>query len=699
MSTGFTYLENFGARRRIVSGVMAVLWLMLPVTSVGQFSDSEVEISISNFSVDDQTIYITDTWKFMPGDDISWSDSALVDTAWQEVSTKLDPSELPFIEWEGIGWFRLHIKPDSSLVDYPLALIPEQHNGASEIFLNGRMLYQMGQVSIFEEDFVPYRDRQPRPIIFTDTTEQVLAVRFANHDAQAYNEYGFNAGFRFLLGDLNYHIANSLEETKATPWAQMFYAGGLLAFTIIHFLLFAFYPTEKRNLYFALFAGFLALLTFTLVKTAFAESPLMGITYYRFSLIVLLLTVVYALRFTYSLFYKKTPIQFWVFLGVAIVLAIATWYNAGGLGGYRDFFVMLTLAEVLRVLIISLYKRKQGIWIVGLGLAGFVCGVLYTVLSNMELVSGNPILGNLYGSVVLILSMSIYLSRDFAKTHKRLEYKLLEVKHLSERSLEQERINKEKELERKLLEAENKRKSDELEEARALQLSMLPKQIPNNDYWDIAVFMETAQEVGGDYYDFNISKNGTMTIALGDATGHGMKAGIMVATAKSYFHTLANDHDNMGIIRRMSSGIRNMDLRMMYMGMMLLKCEEHHIKYTSAGMPPSLYYKSCDKSVRPLVLKGMPLGSTVEYPYKQNELQMKEGDTLLLMSDGLMELFNENRELLGLERIERTFKECADSSASDIMAQITKLIDKWSGSKDHEDDITVMVLKAKSKNR
>ncbi len=688
-------------RGLLIKGIIAffVLWLnfifLLPGIAAGQVQQDVVELSASNVSVEDQTIYITDTWKYNPGDDISWAEPTLTDSTWQYVSTRLDPSELPFIEWEGIGWFRLHIKPDSSLVDYPLALLPEQHNGASEIYLNGQLLYRMGEVSFFEDDFTPYRDRQPRPIIFSDTTEQVLAVRYANHDAQSFHEYGFNAGFRFLLGDLDYHIGRSLEEATSTPWAQMFYAGGLLAFTIIHFLLFAFYPAEKRNLYFALFAGFLALLTYTLIQTTFTESPLMGIRYYRFSLIVLLLTVIYAMRFTYSLFYKKTPIQFWLFMAVMLGLAVATWYNASGLGFYRDLFVLVSLLEILRVLMISLYKRKEGIWIVGIGLAGFVCGVLYTVFSNMELIAGDAILGNLYGSVVLILSMSIYLSRDFAKTHKRLEYKLLEVKHLSERSLEQERINKQKELERKLLEAENKRKSNELEEARTLQLSMLPKQIPNNEYWDIAVFMETAQEVGGDYYDFNISKNGTMTVALGDATGHGMKAGIMVATAKSYFHTLANDHDNMGIIRRMSSGIRNMDLKMMYMGMMLLKCEGHRVNYTSAGMPPSLYYNDSEKKVSPLVLKGMPLGSKVEYPYKESCLEMDTGDTLLLMSDGLMELFNEERELLGLERIRRAFEECANSSASDIMSQITKLIDKWSGAKDHEDDITIMVLKAK----
>jgi serine phosphatase RsbU (regulator of sigma subunit) len=266
---------------------------------------------------------------------------------------------------------------------------------------------------------------------------------------------------------------------------------------------------------------------------------------------------------------------------------------------------------------------------------------------------------------------------------------------LSERSLEQERQNKQKELERKLLEAENKRKSQELEEARALQLSMLPKQIPKTDEWDIAVFMETAQEVGGDYYDFSISKNGTLTVALGDATGHGMKAGIMVATAKSYFHTLANEHDNLGIIRRMSSGIRNMDLKMMYMGLMLLKCNEKCVQITSAGMPPCLQYRQNGKKVDELVLKGMPLGSRIDYPYKEKQIEMTPGDAIMLMSDGLMELFNEQREQLGIERIKRTFIEAADSSASDILSQITKLIDQWAGTKSHEDDITVVIMKAK----
>lgn len=680
-----------------LTGAVFVLFLLTVGTCpvFAQFGDTTVRLTKSDFSPEEEVPYITDSWKFSAGDNLEWASPAFQDTAWQQVSTRLGPTELPFIEWEGIGWFRLTVKVDSTLAGYPLALLIEEHNGASEIYLDGELIYKLGTVSGIEDNFEPYHDSRPRPIVFPDTTEHLLAIRYANHDAQVFNDYGFNAGFRFLFGDLNFHIDDTLEEATTTPWAQMFYAGVLLAFTIIHFLLFAFYPGEKRNLYFALFAGFLAFLTFTLIQKEYSVSPMMAISYYRLSLIALLLTVVYALRFSYSLFYKKLPVQFWPFLFVGLGLAVATWYNAEGAGLYRDLFVIITLLEIIRVLVISLIKRTEGVWIVVLGMVGFVCGILYTILQNLQLVPGNPVLGNLYGSALLILSMSVYLSRDFAKTQKRLEHKLLEVKHLSERALEQERINKEKEIERKLLAAENERKSKELEEARALQLSMLPKQIPKNEYWDISVFMETAHEVGGDYYDFSLSKNGNMTIALGDATGHGMKAGIMVATAKSYFHTLANDHDNIGIFRRMSSGIRNMDLKTMYMSMMLLKCNAHKIKYLSAGMPPSLFYNSKTETVEEIRLRGMPLGSTVEYPYREKELEFNTGDSLLLMSDGLVELFNENRELLGMERVKRTFKEIAKSSAADIMSQITNLIDQWSGTKSHEDDITIMVLKAK----
>lgn len=656
--------------------------------------DSVPVWSADDFHPTDSVLTLGSYWPFRAGDSLQWASPSYDDSGWEEVSTYLGPSELPFLDWEGIGWFRFRLKVDSTLVNYPLALMLSPHNGASEIYLDGELIYRLGEVSVFAEDYKPYRDRRPRPIVLPDTGVHLLAVRYVNHDAQTYLDRGYAPGFGLQLGDMEVHLKQALNWTERNSRLNLFFGGVLLAFTVIHFLLFAFYPGEKRNLYFALFTGLLALVTWLRYMADRTHSPLEVVEYGVYHEVAWLLMLVFALRFAYSLFYDRRPLPFWAFLAAGLVLGGASWTGSWGLERYHDFFVLAVLLEIARVLAVSFWRRRQGVWIIGTGLFCFAGGMLYTSLANMNMIAGDPVYGSIYGAILLIFTMSVFLSRDFARTQRRLEHKLIEVKHLSERSLEQERTNKKKELERKLLEAENERKTRELEEARALQLSMLPKNLPESSHWDIAVFMETAQEVGGDYYDFSLDKNGRMTVALGDATGHGMKAGIIVATAKSYFHTLAGDRDNLDMLRRMSSGIRNMDLKLLYMGMTLVSCNRHHVEITAAGMPPALVYRREAASVETHTIRGMPLGTRIEYPYENRELQLQPGDVLLLMSDGLMELFNEKRELLGMDRIRQAFEEVAESPANNILSRLNRLIDQWSGSASHEDDITILVMKA-----
>lgn len=131
------------------------------------------------------------------------------------------------------------------------------------------------------------------------------------------------------------------------------------------------------------------------------------------------------------------------------------------------------------------------------------------------------------------------------------------------------------------------------------------------------------------------------------------------------------------------------------MGITLLKCEGHTVTMTAAGMPPVLWYRKELNRIERITLKGLPLGTVVEYPYESRYINLEEGDVLLLMTDGLMELFNDRREMLGLERIERTLMETIDYSASDVLNSLTGLIELWTGPSGNEDDITLMVLKAK----
>jgi serine phosphatase RsbU (regulator of sigma subunit) len=340
-------------------------------------------------------------------------------------------------------------------------------------------------------------------------------------------------------------------------------------------------------------------------------------------------------------------------------------------------------------------QKEKGAWIIGSGMLFFAFGILHRVSINVELLDGDPVAGGIFGSGLFILSMSVFSYSDFARTQKRLGDKLQEVKVLSEKAIEQEKLNKEIEIESKLLEVEHNRKTRELEEARALQLSMLPRKMPDLPHLEVAVWMETATEVGGDYYDYHLGSDGTVTFVLGDATGHGLKAGIMVATAKSYFHTLAGDFDNLTILKKMSSGFRNLDLKLMFMGILLARTNGDKTIITSAGMPPILWYRKDKKTMNRLVQKGLPLGTKIDFNYRCKEIHTSPGDLLLLMSDGLMELFDENRQQLGIDKIEQVLDSSSDLSPSDIINQFKLLTAQWAGNSGNDDDITLMVIKVK----
>ncbi len=247
----------------------------------------------------------------------------------------------------------------------------------------------------------------------------------------------------------------------------------------------------------------------------------------------------------------------------------------------------------------------------------------------------------------------------------------------------------------KAAEAENERKSRELEEARELQLSMLPKKLPELPNLDIAVYMKTATEVGGDYYDFHVSMDGTLTVVVGDATGHGMKAGTMVTAAKSLFSTHASNPDILFTFREISRCIKHMDMHLLTMCMTVLKINQNRMILSSAGMPPTLLFRESTKQLEEIVVKGMPLGAFENFPYSLNETELYSGDTLLLMSDGFPELFNNEKEMYGYERAQEDFHKVARRSPEEIIERLKNNASEWVGNSDPDDDVTFVVVKVK----
>ena len=253
---------------------------------------------------------------------------------------------------------------------------------------------------------------------------------------------------------------------------------------------------------------------------------------------------------------------------------------------------------------------------------------------------------------------------------------------------------KEKENKR-ILQLENKRKTEELEEARKLQLSMLPRDVPQLPNLDIAVYMQTATEVGGDYYDFAVGLDGTLNIALGDATGHGMQAGTLVTIMKGIFTLEAGKSDVIPFFNKSVEAIKEIKLGRLMMAFVFLKIKDSQLSLANAGVPPVYIYRKEKNEVEEIDNKGMPLGAISNYPYKETKTELNKGDVIFLLSDGFPELSNNKKEVYGYERVKNIFKDVSGYSAEEIIEKLKNAVGDWSGGKVPEDDVTFVVIKMK----
>jgi ligand-binding sensor domain-containing protein/serine phosphatase RsbU (regulator of sigma subunit) len=254
------------------------------------------------------------------------------------------------------------------------------------------------------------------------------------------------------------------------------------------------------------------------------------------------------------------------------------------------------------------------------------------------------------------------------------------------------------EAEKRVLQIENERKTKELDEARNLQLSMLPKEVPKLPHLDIAVFMKTATEVGGDYYDFQLEPDGTLNVALGDATGHGMQAGTIVTLMKGLFTSDASRLDLQAFFNHSSKSLKEIRLARMLMAFSMLKISGNRVFFSSAGMPPLFVYRKQTGAIDEILLKGMPLGAMKKFPYVVHDEVLQQGDTILLLTDGLPEQKNAAQEMFDYSRVQVTFNEVAERVPEDIVKRLVAAGEEWMNGAVQEDDITVMAIRMKERN-
>ena len=436
-------------------------------------------------------------WKYHAGDDTLWASFSYDDSDWDTISTILNLKEIPEDKFQGNAWFRLHIKIDPSLKNTAHALTINQQ-GASGIYLNGKQIAKAGTVgidTILEKTYNP--NHIPFLIEFRDSLDYVLAVRYSNLKAFSnFKKYKIkNAGFNIRL--MNYNSASrSIANIGKMRVVVFIVFTVFIVIAFLHLLLFLFYRRQKSNLYFFLFMVSIStmwLLALSSMSVSNDPGFSMKSMFHLKSIIVLSFSLLSI--FVYSIFYPKFPKTAWIVIGLIPIIFLLHQIQLSWTGKILRAANLLILIDIIRVIIVSIIKKKKGAWIIGLGFLLFVLFFAIILVTALGMNKDNVTTpGNTMGILMLAtflpgivsipVSMSIFLARDFATTSKNLEKQLKSVKILSAKTIEQEKekqriLENQKEKLETMVDERTKELAAEKEKTEELLLNTLPLKVVN----------------------------------------------------------------------------------------------------------------------------------------------------------------------------------------------------------------------------
>jgi serine phosphatase RsbU (regulator of sigma subunit) len=252
---------------------------------------------------------------------------------------------------------------------------------------------------------------------------------------------------------------------------------------------------------------------------------------------------------------------------------------------------------------------------------------------------------------------------------------------LTQQRLEQERI-------------EHARVQQELEVARTVQQASLPEEVPSLEEWQINPYCQPAQEVGGDFYEFFQLDDGRVGVAVGDVSGKGVPAALVMTGTCAYLGGVAAASGaspgealalaNEALFARIPP---NMFVTCFYA---ILKPESATLRYANAGHDLPYLHRNGD--AEELRARGMPLGLMPGMSYEEGEVSLAKGNCVLFYSDGLVEAHNLKGEMFGFPRLRALVAEHGEerSLGNLLLDELYAFVgESW----EQEDDITLLTLR------
>jgi len=236
----------------------------------------------------------------------------------------------------------------------------------------------------------------------------------------------------------------------------------------------------------------------------------------------------------------------------------------------------------------------------------------------------------------------------------------------------------------------------ELRVARRIQQALLPKDLPRPDGWELTAYYQPAREVGGDFYDFLELEDGRVGLVVGDATGHGVPAALVMANTQSVLRAVAQRG---GSAPSQALAEANEVLYTYIPPSMFVTCfyaildpESGSLTYANAGhnLPCTRRLDGLGDELR---ARGMPLGLMPGMGYEEKEAILEPGECILFYSDGLIEAHDPKGEMFGTIRLRDLLAE-HPRVGKDLTAFLVEELERFTGEEwEQEDDITLVTLR------
>lgn len=320
---------------------------------------------------------------------------------------------------------------------------------------------------------------------------------------------------------------------------------------------------------------------------------------------------------------------------------------------------IISLNLVLLILFASFHKKRRIFFTLNL----IVSLCILIIISILMMILG-----------VFLYSISILISLTMAFT---LGFILMESIFLTEK---------------RIIELDNYRKSFEMNETKLILQQLIPENHIEFFDYSISFYLKSAEEVGGDFFDYFI-KNDEMTIFVADGSGHGLQAGVLVVSLKSIISSLQKIDNPSLILNQINKILRKIRFNKLFLCLSVLKIRNDLIVYSVAGLPPILHYVFEENVINEYHTKNIPLGFKDEFNFSESSFIIKKNDLVCIFTDGLIELFNKRKELLGMQRVKRTLQEKATSSPKEIVSEFKNLISEWKDNTEQSDDISFVIIK------